>query len=137
MIKDFPNINTFLGNKIKTKSFPLNAFELLNITNSRLLTSMLGKNKPIINNGGSFRESLIRSKLIKKNGSIVNSMKMLIQSSNKSSKKSAMNKINKFKRSLINEKRESLREYNKFMYDLNVNLSKSKSKSKPKTNFFL
>ena len=137
MIKDFPNINTFLGNKIKTKSFPLNAFELLNITNSRLLTSMLGKNKPIINNGGSFRESLIRSKLIKKNGSIVNSMKMLIQNTNKSNKKSEMNKINKFKRSLINEKRESLREYNKFMYDLNVNLSKSKSKSKPKTNFFL
>lgn len=137
MIKDFPNINTFLANKIKTKSFHLNAFELLNVNNSRLLTSMLSKNKPKINNGGSFRDSIIKNKFIKKNGSIVNSMKLLIHNSNKSNKKSEMNKINKFKRSLINEKRESLREYNKFMYDLNVNLSKSKSKSKPKTNFFL
>ena len=123
-----------MGNKIKTKT--LNTFELLNINNSRFLTSMLSNNKPLIN-GGNIRDILIRNKINNKNDSIAHSMKMLIQSSNKSSKKSAMNKINKFKRSLINDKRENLHEYNKFMYDLNINLSKSKSKSKPKRNFFL
>ena len=131
---EIPKCNTFLGNKIKTKTF--NAFELLNINNSRFLTSMLSNNKSLIN-GGNIRDILTRNKINNKNDSIAHSMKMLIQSTNRSSKKSAMNKINKFKRSLINDKRENLHEYNKFMYDLNINLSKSKSKSKPKRNFFL
>lgn len=132
---DVPRYNTFLNNKIKTKSLHLTKFDLINGNVYNLVTSTL-MNKPVINK--SIREIEIKSRINNNynNDPISHSMKVLIERSNKSNKKAAAFMINKFKQKLIYEKKENLNEYNKFMSELKANLSRSKSKSRPKKKFF-
>lgn len=132
---DVPRYNTFLNNKIKTKSLHLTKFDLINGNVYNLVTSTL-MNKPVINK--SIRDIQIKSRINNNynNDPISHSMKMLIERSNKSNKKAAAFMINKFKQKLIYEKKENLNEYNKFMSELKANLSRSKSKSRPKKKFF-
>ena len=128
---EIPIYNTFLNNKIKNKSLRLNTYDLININNSKLITSMF-MNKPIVYR--SFKDIQVK-KIINhnKNDSVSNSMKNLIEKNTKGNNKNSVDfMINKFKKRLIYDKKENLKEYNKFMFDLRTNLSKSKSKN----NFF-
>ena len=62
-------------------------------------------------------------------------MNLLIERAKKSSKKAATYMIKKFEQKLIYDKRENIKEYNKFMNALQTNLNKSKSKSKISKRF--
>ena len=126
-IFDIPKCNTFLAKKIKTKSLYLNTFDLIG-RNNRLLTSP-SFNKPIFNK--SIRDIRIKNKIYyKKNNSMSHSMKMLIERTNKRSKKSSDFRSKTFKQKLNYDRRENLNEYNKFMSELKTSLNLSKSKSK-------
>ena len=128
---DVPIYNTFLSKKIKNKSLRLNTYDLININNSKFITSMF-MNKPIVYR--SIKDIQVK-KIINynKNDSVSNSMKNLIEKNTKGNNKNSVDfMVNKFKKRLIYDKKENLKEYNKFMFDLRTNLSKSKSKN----NFF-
>ena len=63
-------------------------------------------------------------------------MKRLIEKANNSCKKANAIMINQFEKRLIYDKKENIKEYNKFMNELTTNLNISKSKSKiNKLNF--
>ena len=131
---DIPSRNTFLGNKIKTQTLNLNTFNYINGNKYKIISSSFFK-KPIINK--HFIDIQIKNKLCrKKNDSICESMKRLIEKAHKSCKKANAAMINQFEKRLIYDKRENLKEYNKFMNELTTNLNISKSKSKiNKLNF--
>lgn len=123
---DMPKFNTFLGSKIKTKSFNFKTFDLIN---GRLLNNTCG-NKSNINK--SIKDLIIKNKLkhnFKNNISISDSMKILIHRVNKGNKRS-FNIINKFNKRLIYDKRENIKEFNNYMNELQTNLNLAKSKSK-------
>lgn len=131
---EIPYRNTFLGNKIKTKTMNLNSFNYINSKKYKLISSSFLK-KTIINK--NIIDIQIKNKLCrKKNDLICESMKRLIDKANKSSKKAHAIMINKFEKRLIYDKRENLKEYNKFMNELRTNLNLSKSKSKIKKLYF-
>ena len=131
---DIPSRNTFLGNKIKTKTLNLNTFNYINSNKYKNISSSFFK-KPIINK--HLIDMQIKSKLCKKkNDLICESMKRLIEKANKSCKKANSIMINQFEKKLIYDKRENLREYNKFMNELTTNLNLSKSKSKISKLYF-
>lgn len=129
---DMPKFNTFLGGKIKTKSFNFRTFDLINGNICRFVNSPCG-NKPGINK--SIKDLIIKNKLkhnFKNDISISDSMKLLIHRMNRGNKRCSGNIINKFNKRLAHDKRENLKEYNSYMNELqaNLNLTKSKSKSK-------
>ena len=126
--------NSFLNDKIKTKTLHLNTFNLINGNNYNIVTSSF-MNKPII------KRSIKDIKIYKRNNNINNdsisySMKKLIEKCDKSSKKAKAYMMTQYNQRIFIDKKENLKEYNKFMKELSLNLSKSKSKSKPKKNFF-
>lgn len=131
---DIPSRNTFLGNKIKTKTLNLNTFNYINGNKYKIISSSFFKN-PIINK--HIIDIKIKNKLCrKKNDSNCEPMKRLIEKANKSCKKANAIMINKFEKRFIYDKRENLKEYNNFMNELTTNLNLSKSKSKiNKLNF--
>ena len=130
---DIPKYNTFLAKKIKKKSLYLNTFDYISGKNYKFLSTTYF-NKPIINK--SIKDIKIRNKFsYNKKDSISDSMNLLIERAKKSSKKAATYMIKKFEQKLIYDKRENIKEYNKFMNALQANLNKSKSKSKISKRF--
>lgn len=129
---DMLNFNTFLGSKIKTKSFNFKTFDLINGNICRFVNSTSG-NKPAINK--SIKDFIIKNKLksnFKNNISISDSMKILIHRINKGNKHCSNYKFNKFNKRLIHDKRENLKEYNNYMNEMQTNLNLAKSKSRDK-----
>ena len=129
---DMPKFNTFLGSKIKKKSFNFKTFDLINGNICRFLNNTCGS-KPAINK--SIRDFIIRSKLrynFRNNISISDSMKIMIHRGNKGNKRSSISMINKFNKRLVHDKRENLKEYNNYINELQANLNLTKSKSKEK-----
>ena len=129
---DMPKFNTFLGGKIKTKSFNFKTFDLINGNICRFVNSPCGI-KPVINK--SIKDFIIKNKLkhkLKNNISISDSMKILIHRISKGNKHCSSNIFNKFNKRLIHDKRENLKEYNNYMNELQANLNLTKSKSKNK-----
>jgi hypothetical protein len=126
---EIPNYKTFLGNKIKTNSININTYNIINGNCDKLISSSFGK--PNINKS---IDALRFKKNIKykKNDLITESIKLLLEKVNNSSKKAKAKMINQFKQRLIYDKKQNLEEYNKFMKVLEENLSKSKSRSKNK-----
>ena len=121
--------NSFLYKKTKTKFIRLNTFDYKNGNNCRILNYTYDEKLKI---NKSIRDIQIKNKLcckINDNG-LSHSMKILMGKANKSSKKVAAFMIKKFDKRLVYDKRENLKEYNKFMNDLKINLNLSKSKSK-------
>ena len=126
---EIPNFKTFLGNKIKkTNSVNLNTLNLINGSPDKFISSSFYY-KPNINvDAIRYNKNLN----YKKNDLITESIKLLLDKVNNSSKKAKAKMINQFKQRLIYDKRENLDEYNKYMKALEENLSKSKSRSKNK-----
>ena len=130
---NIPSRNTFLCNK-KTKTLNLNTFNYINDNKYKIISSSFFK-KPIFNK--HLIDIKIKNKLYrKKNDSICESMKRLIEKANKSSKKANSIMINQFEKKLIYDKRENLKEYDKFMNELTTNLNLSKSKLKINKIYF-
>ena len=126
---EIPNYKTFLGNKIKTNSININTYNIINGNCDKLISSSFGK--PNINKSIDalrFKKNL----KYKKNDLITESIKLLLEKVNNSSKKAKAKMINQFKQRLIYDKKQNLEEYNKYMKVLEENLSKSKSRSKNK-----
>ena len=121
---DIPRCNTFLGNKIKKRPLNINIIDYINGCNSNI--------RPKLDNKLFIHQSI--KVLSHRNNSISESMKLLINRKNKSSKKIGINLL-KYKQKLRCDKRESMNEYNEFMHSLRTNLNKSKSKSYSR-NFF-
>ena len=120
--------NSFLNNKTKTKSIRSNTFDYKNGTNFRIVSDTY-IDKPKINK--SIREIQIKNKIsYKKNDTMCHSIKILLEKAHKNSKKAASFLTKKFGDRLICDKRENLKEYNKFMNTLKINLYLSKSKFK-------
>ena len=127
---EIPNFKTFLGNKIKTNSININSYNIINGNNDEFITTSLCY-KPKINKSiDAFK--IKKNKNYKKNDLITESIKLLLEKMNNSSKKAKAKMINQFKLRLIYDKRQNLNEYNKYMKVLKQNLSKSKSRSKNK-----
>ena len=130
---EIPNFKTFLGNKIKTNSININTYNLINCNGNgnsdKLISSSLYK--PNINKSIDalrFKKNFN----YKKNDLIIESIKLLLEKVNNSSKKAKAKMINQFKQRLIYDKRQNLDEYNRYMKVLEENLSRSKSRSKNK-----
>jgi hypothetical protein len=128
---EIPNFKTFLGNKIKTNSININTYNIINGNGNsdKLITSSFYK--PNINKSIDYLR-FKKNLNYKKNDLITDSIKLLLEKVNNSSKKAKAKMINQFKLRLIYDKRQNLDEYNKYMKDLEENLSKSKSRSKNK-----
>ena len=120
-----PKYNSFLYKKIKLDSLHSNMLDFINRNKHNLIRTKYCK-KPLV-------EKKIFSK---KKVSISDSMNLLIERANRSNKKAASYMIQNFDKKLIFDKRENLKEYNKFMNALQTNLNKSKSKSKICYRFF-
>lgn len=130
---DIPKFNTFLAQKLKMNSH-LNYFNCIN-RNNNFIASICCK-KPTLNK--SIGDIKIRNKFFdnQKKDSMSGLMNLLIQRANKSNKKEAPYMIKIFEKKLIYDKRENLKEYNKFMTTLQSNLIKSKSKLNNTTFFY-
>lgn len=129
---EMPKYNTFLGSKIKTKTFNFKTFDLINGNMCQLLNNTCGR-KPSINK--SIKDFIIKNKLrehFRNNISISDSMKILIHRINIAKKHCSVYKIEKFNKRLIHDKRENLKEYNSYMDELQTNLNLAKLKSKEK-----
>ena len=127
---DIPKYNTFLGNKVKTKTFNFKTFNLMNgdVNES---SGMSFCNKSNVNKLRDVKNFKLINKLnYKKTDYVSESIKLLIERANKSNKKSIDKARNQFKQRLINDKRDNLKEYNKYMSVLQQSLNKSKSKTK-------
>ena len=124
-ILPMPKYNSFLYKKSKSDSINLNLFDYLNGNKKNLLRAKYCK-RPIIE----------KKIFLKKKDSISDSMNLLIERVNRSNKKAASYMIQNFDKRLIFDKRENLKEYNKFMNALQTNLNKSKSKSNINYRFF-
>ena len=127
---DIPQYNTFLGNKEKTKSFNFKTFNIINgnINESSTLSYCNRSNVNKLREVKNFK--LINKLNYKKTDYLSESIKLLIERANKNSKKATDKARNQFKQRLINDKRENLKEYNKYMTVLQLSLNKSKSKTK-------
>ena len=127
---DIPKYNTFLGNKEKTKSFNFKTFNIINgnINESSTLSYCNRSNVNRLRDVKNFK--LINKLNYKKINYISESIKLLIERANKNNKRAADKTRNQFKQRLINDKRENLKEYNKYMSVLQLSLNKSKSKAK-------
>ena len=127
---DIPQYNTFLGNKEKTKSFNFKTFNIINgnINESSTLSYCNRSNVNKLREVKNFK--LINKLNYKKTDYLSESIKLLIERANKNSKKATDKARNQFKQRLINDKRENLKEYNKYMNVLQQSLNKSKSKTK-------
>lgn len=126
---EIPKFNTFLGNKIKTKSINFNTFDIINGNSCKIFSSNIS-NKPKINRG--IRDFRLKKLGYLKNCINNNNMKLLVERSKRRNKRPSEFIINQFKQKLINDKKENLREFNNYMNVLQMTLNKSKSKSKPK-----
>ena len=126
---EIPNFKTFLGNNIKINSKNINTYNIINGNCDKLISSSFGK--PNINKSIDALRSTKNLKY-KKNDLITESIKLLLEKVNNSSKKAKAKMINQFKQRLIYDKKQNLDEYNKYMKVLKENLSKSKSRSKNK-----
>ena len=127
---DIPQYNTFLGNKEKTNSFNFKTFNIINgnINESSTLSYCNRSNVNKLRDVKNFK--LINKLNYKKTDYISESIKLLIERANKNSKRANDKARNQFKQRLINDKRENLKEYNKYMSVLQQSLNKSKSKTK-------
>jgi hypothetical protein len=127
---DIPKYNTFLGNKEKTKSFNFKTFNIINgnINESSTLSYCNRSNVNRLRDVKNFK--LINKLNYKKINYISESIKLLIERANKNNKRAADKTRNQFKQRLINDKRENLKEYNKYMSILQLSLNNSKSKEK-------
>ena len=127
---DIPKYNTFLGNKEKTKSFNFKTFNIINgnINESSTLSYCNRSNVNRLRDVKNFK--LINKLNYKKINYISESIKLLIERANKNNKRAADKTRNQFKQRLINDKRENLKEYNKYMSVLQLSLNKSKPKTK-------
>ena len=112
---DIPQYNTFLGNKEKTKSFNFKTFNIINgnINESSTLSYCNRSNVNRLRDVKNFK--LINKLNYKKINYISESIKLLIERANKNNKRAADKTRNQFKQRLINDKRENLKEYNKYM----------------------
>ena len=130
---EIPNFKTFLGNKIKTNSININTYNIINSNGNGNSDKLISSSfyKPNINKSIDYLRFKKNLKY-KKNDLISESIKLLIDKVNNSSKKAKAKMINKFKIRLMYDKRQNLDEYNKYVKVLEENLSKSKSKSKNK-----
>ena len=125
---DIIKYNSFLNNKTKAKSIRSNTFDYKNGNNFRIVNYTY-IDKPKINK--SIREIQIKNKIsYKKNDTMCHSIKILLEKGHKSSKKAASFMTKKFDNRLLNDKRENLKEYNKYMNTLKTNLNLSKCKFK-------
>ena len=122
---DMLNYNSFLNTKLKLESIHLNIIDYINGNKHNLLRTTYCK-KPTIKHKFNF----------KKKDSISDSMNLLIERVNKRNKKAESYMIKTFDKKLLYDKRENLKEYNKFINILQTNLNKSKSKSKIKRFFY-
>ena len=127
---DIPKYNTFLGNKEKTKSFNFKTFNIMNgnINESSILSYCNRSNVNRLRDVKNFK--LINKLNYKKIDYISESIKLLIERANKNNKRAIDKEKNQFKQRLINEKRDNLKEFNKYMSVLQQSLNKSKSKTK-------
>jgi hypothetical protein len=130
---EIPNFKTFLGNKIKTNSININTYNLINCNGNGNSDKLISSSfyKPNINKSIDalrFKKNFN----YKKNDLIIESIKLLLEKVNNSSKKAKAKMINQFKQRLIYDKRQNLDEYNRYMKVLEENLSRSKSRSKNK-----
>jgi len=127
---DIPKYNTFLGNKEKTKSFNFKTFNLMNgnINESSTLSYCNRSNVNKLRDVKNFK--LINKLNYKKTDYVSESIKLLIERANKNNKRATDKARNQFKQRLINDKRDNLKEYNKYMSVLQQSLNKSKSKTK-------
>ena len=127
---DIPKYNTFLGNKEKTKSFNFKTFNIINgnINESSILSYCNRSNVNRLRDVKNFK--LINKLNYKKIDYISESIKLLIERANKNNKRAIDKEKNQFKQRLINEKRDNLKEFNKYMSVLQQSLNKSKSKTK-------
>ena len=119
-ILDLSIYNSFLYKNLKLEPFHLN----INGNKYNLLRAPYCK-KPTIN----------KNIYIKKKDSISDTMNILLKRANKSSKKAKTYMLN-FDKKLFYDKRENLKEYNKFINILQTNLNRSKSKTKINRFFY-
>lgn len=127
---DIPKYNTFLGNKEKTKSFNFKTFNLINgnINESSTLSYCNRSNVNKLRDAKNFK--FLNKLNYKKTDYVSESIKLLIERVNKSNKRATDKARNQFKQRLIKDKRDNLKEYNKYMSILQQSLNKSKSKTK-------
>lgn len=126
--------NSFLNNKPKPKSILINTFDCKSGNDYRII-NFGNYDKPKINK--DFIDLQIKKKLNgKKYITMCHSMKILLEKANKSYKRASTFMTKNFEKKFNFDKRENLKEYNKYMNVLQTNLNLSKSKSKFKNIFY-